>query len=121
MSDRTPREDLLVGGLDDWADAGWALQSARLSGATDPVELRDYTIELIADVLGERLMLAGDIVGGEHIAWHGTPDDWARRIRDEWIAEWGEAVPSPGAIVWLCNTDAGDEVARAVLAREVGG
>lgn len=48
MSTRTAIEDLLIGGLDDWADAGWVLQSARLSGAIDPVELRAIALELIA-------------------------------------------------------------------------
>jgi len=117
-SQRTPKEDLLVGGLDDWADAGWALQSARLSGATDPVALRDLTLSLIAEVLREGLMVPGDIVGGDHVPWHGSAQETAERITREWVDEWGDEVPTPGAIVWLSNTEAGDEIARAVLARE---
>jgi hypothetical protein len=99
---RTPLEDLLIGGLDDWADAGWAVQSARLS-------------------LREGLMVAGDIVGNEHVPWHGDSEEWLERIRQEWLAEWGDVVPTPGAIVWLDNTPAGDQVAREVLDREAGG
>lgn len=118
MARRSPKEDLLVGGLDDWADAGWALQSARLSGETDPVALRDLTLRVIAEVLGEGLMVAGDIVGDQHVPWHGSPEEAAERIAREWLDEWGEEVPTPGAIVWLDNTPAGDVVARAVLARE---
>lgn len=115
---RTPKEDLLVGGLDDWADAGWALQSVRLSGIADRAALRDLTLALIEEVLCEGLMVAGDIVGDQHVPWHGTPTDWAQRVRDEWLAEWGDQAPTPGAIVWLNNTTAGDAVARSVLARE---
>ncbi len=115
---RTPKEDLLVGGLQDWADAGWALQSARLSGATDPVQLRNLTLGLIAEVLRDGLMVAGDIVAGEHVPWHGSAEAAAARICREWLDEWGKDVPTPGAIVWLCNTPAGDVIARAVLAGE---
>jgi hypothetical protein len=112
------RPDLLVGGLDDWAYAGWVLQSARLAGETDPAGLRDLTVALIFEVLREGLMVAGDVVGDKHFPWHGRPEEWGIRIREEWQAEWGDEVPSPGAIVWLANTPVGDAVARAVLARE---
>lgn len=115
---RTPKEDLLVGGLDDWADAGWALQSSRLSGASDPIALRDFTLELIAEVLREGLMIAGDIVEGDHVPWQTSAEEAAERIRREWLDEWGDEVPTPGAIVWLSNTAAGDEIARSVLERE---
>ncbi|AEI13416.1 hypothetical protein [Cellulomonas gilvus] len=115
---RTPKEDLLVGGLDDWADAGWALMSARLGGAEDPVALRDYTLGLIAEVLDEGLMVAGDVIAGEHIPWPGSAEEAADRIRRDWLDEWGEDVPTPGSVVWLANTSAGDEIGRAVLARE---
>ncbi|MGL5817132.1 MAG: hypothetical protein ACRCYR_06195 [Phycicoccus sp.] len=115
---RTPKEDLLVGGLDDWADAGWALQSARLSGETNLIALRDVTLTLIAEVLREGLMVAGDLMGNEHVPWHGEPEEWMEHVRQEWLDEWGDEVPTPGAIVWLSNTQAGDEVARDVLGRE---
>jgi hypothetical protein len=115
---RSPKEDLLVGGLDDWADAGWALQSARLSGVADSAALRDATLSMIAEVLRDRLMVAGDIITGEHAPWHGSADDAVRRITQEWLDESGVDAPTPGAIVWLANTPAGDQRARAVLARE---
>lgn len=117
-SERTPKEDLLVGGLNDWADAGWALQSARLSGETDPTALRDATLRLIAEVLREGLMVAGDLLVDEHVPWHGSVEDVVERIAREWLDEWGDEVPTPGSIVWLDNTPAGDEIAHAVLARE---
>ncbi|NYG58763.1 hypothetical protein BJ980_001686 [Nocardioides daedukensis] len=113
-------EDLLVGGLDDWADAGWALQSARLSGENDPTALRDLTLALIAEVLRGGLMVAGDVIGSDHVPWPGGPDQWAERIRREWLDEWPDEVPTPGAIVWLRNTPAGDQVVRDVLDRERG-
>lgn len=117
---RTPKEDLLIGGLDDWAYAGWVVQSARLSGETDPTALRDLALGLIGEVLRDGLMVAGDLLDGEHVPWFGDPDRWLERIRQEWLDEWVDEVPLPGAIVWLSNTSAGDKLARDVLAREGG-
>lgn len=118
MLKRTPKEDLLVGGLDDWVDAGWATRSARLSGPTGPVALRDSTLALIAEVLMEGLMVAGDIVANDHVPWPGTVETTIDRITREWIDEWGTEIPTPGAVVWLNNTPAGDEIAHSVLRRE---
>lgn len=118
MSERTPQEDLLVGGLDDWVDAGWAMQSARLAGASDGVELRDATLALIEEVLREGLMVAGDVTGGVHVPWPVNPQEAADRIRRDWLAKWGDEVPTPGAIVWLSNTTKGDDLARSVLIGE---
>lgn len=117
---RTPKEALLVGGLDDWAYVGWVAQSARLSGETDPTALRDLALALIGEVLRDGFMVAGDLLDGEHVPWHGDPEEWLERIRQEWLDEWGDEIPSPGAIVWLSNTPDGDKLARDVLAREGG-
>lgn len=119
MKARTPLEDLLVGGLEDWVDAGWALQSARLSGETDPIALRDLTMAMIAEALREGLVTAGDIIANEHVQWHGDTDLWVERIRLVWLDEWRDEIPTPGAIVWLNNTQAGDQIACDVLAREM--
>lgn len=116
--ERTSREDLLVGGLDDWVDAAWAMQSARLAGASDGVVLRDATLTLIEEVLREGLMVAGDVTGGAHVPWPVSPQEAADRIRRDWLAEWSDEVPTPGAVVWLCNTTKGDDLARSVLIAE---
>ncbi|WP_206751192.1 hypothetical protein, partial [Cryobacterium sp. MDB2-A-2] len=36
MHNRSPKDDVLVGGLDDWAYAAWVYGSTRLSGLEDP-------------------------------------------------------------------------------------
>jgi hypothetical protein len=118
MTDRTLKEDLLVGGLTDWADAGWVLQAVRPSGLTDSSELRTLAIGLIAELITERLVLAGSIVGGVHVPWTCSPGEAIERITREWLEEWGDEAPTPGAIVWLDSTPSGDEIGRAVLRRE---
>lgn len=115
---RTPKEDLLIGGLDDWADVSWVLQSARLAGETNPTALRERTLALIAEVLRAGLMVAGDLVEYEHVAWPCEPEQWIERIRAEWLDEWGDEIPPPGAIGWLNNTPEGDRVARDLLVGE---
>jgi hypothetical protein len=117
---RTPKEDLLVGGLDDWADLGWVIQSARLTGATDSAALRALALALIRAVLEEGLMVAGDIVGGDFQPWSTSSEASVSRIEGEWAARWGDAIPTPGSIAWLANTERGDALARNVLRREAG-
>ena len=63
-SHRSPLEDLVIGGLDDWVDMGWAMNSARLTGEAGYSRLRDITLDLIRDALLRGLMVAGDVGGG---------------------------------------------------------
>jgi hypothetical protein len=119
MTSRTPKEDVLVGGLDDWIYASWVTNS--IWDLTTPENRRTLTIGLIAELLVEGLMVPGDVDYQGHHPWPHSPGDAIERITREWLTEWREEVPAPGAIVWLANTAAGDEIARRVLAREAGG
>ena len=118
MEDRTPKEDLLVGGLDDWAYAGWIYGSSRLAGISNPEQRRTLTFGLIAEVLVEGLMVPGDVDVNGHHPWTCTAGEAIERITREWLSDWRDNVPPPGAIVWLDNTDAGDAIGRSVLSRE---
>jgi hypothetical protein len=118
MDNRTPKEDVLVGGLDDWAYAGWVYGSTRLAGITDPEQRRVLAIGLIAELLVEGLMIPGDVDDQGHHPWPHSPGDAIERITHEWLTEWTDEIPAPGAIVWLANTETGNDVARRVLARE---
>lgn len=120
MEDRTPKEDLLVGGMDDWAYAGWIYGSSRLAGLTQADQRRTLTIGLIAEVLVEGLMVPGDVDRDGHHPWPHSPGEAVERITREWLTEWADEIPTPGAIVWLANTEAGNEIGRQVLARESG-
>ncbi len=119
MEDRTPKEDLLVGGLDDWVDPGWACGSTEYTEITDRVQQRTFTLGLIAEVLVEGLMVPGDVDENGHQPWKCTTGEAIERITREWLTDWpDEEAPLPGSVVWLSNTPAGDEIGRSVLARE---
>lgn len=117
---RTPKEDVLVGGLDDWAYAGWVYGSTRHSGLVDPESRRALSIGLIAELVMEGLMVPGDVDDGGFHPWDLAPGASVERITRLWLNDWHDEIPPPGAIVWLENTDAGDVIARSVLARESG-
>ena len=118
MDDRTPKEDVLVGGLNDWAYAGWVYGSTRLAGISDSEQRRVLAIGLIAELLVEGLMIPGDVDDQGHHPWPHPTGEAIERITREWLTEWPREVPAPGAIVWLANTEAGSALARRVLARE---
>lgn len=118
MDHRSPKEDVLVGGLEDWAYAAWVYGSTRLSGLDDPGLRRTLALGLIAELLVEGLAIAGDVDEQGHHPWPCSPGEAVERITREWVTEWRDEVPTPGAIVWLANTEAGNHLAEAVLARE---
>lgn len=117
MANRTPKEDLLVGGLDDWVDLSWASNSVR--DLVDISNLRTMTIGLVTEVLVEGLMVPGDVDEEGHRPWQCSPGVAIERIAREWLRDWGEELPTPGAIVWLANTEAGDAIARIALRGEI--
>jgi hypothetical protein len=92
-------------------------QIARRSGITDPSQLRQLSIGIIADLLLGGLAIAGEYNGTEHRAWECSSGEAVARIAEDWL-HWGDDAPTPGAIVWLDLTAAGREIGEAVLARE---
>jgi len=62
-------------------------------------------------------MVAGDVDHDGHRRWDCSTAAAIERIAESWIA-WGDARPTPGAIVWLALSPAGREIGEAVLGRE---
>ena len=117
--DRTLVEDLVAHGVDDWVDDSlvWGNIAARAAPSVDdrlPVALGVITTALLTG-----LMVAGDVMGGFQ-PWDMSPAESAAAIAQRWLVL-DEPGVRPGDICWLCNTSAGEELGRAVLAREVGG
>lgn len=111
-------EKLLVDGLDDYGSANWVVAIARRElNIADIRDLRAISLGLIAELLMEGLMVAGDLEF-HFYPWDLEPHAALRRIIDEWL-EWGlEESPTPGAICWLDNTEKGNEIARRAFERE---
>lgn len=63
-------------------------------------------------------MLAGDYDRDGHHPWPHSPGDVIERIAHEWLTDLRGEVPALGSIAWFSNTEAGNEVALHVLARE---
>jgi hypothetical protein len=113
---RTPVEELLVEGLDDWLYASWITTPIR--SVTTVSHRRTMALGLIAEMLVDGLMVAGDVVDGRHQAWPCSTGEAIERITRVWLQDWRDELPTPGAIVWFDITDKGADLARQVLARE---
>ncbi len=116
MTLRTAKEDVLIGGLDDDISAEWVLTS--IWDDVTPDNRRPLGIGLIAELLVENCVVAGDIDKDGFHQWGCSVGESIERITREWLCEWGDELPTPGAIVWLVNTELGNQVARRALARE---
>lgn len=114
---RSPIEDLVVSGLDDWIYESLAFPQS-LDASLGHKVRRAGALGLIAEAIFGGLMVPGDVVGRDHIPWTTSLSASFERIARKWITEWDEAWPTPGSIVWLDNTPEGDALARAVLERE---
>jgi hypothetical protein len=111
-------EDALANGVDDWVYAAWI---AGIAGrvVSDPDVVRHVSLGLIAELLLNGWMVAGDVTDVGHVPWEISTAAAIERITREWMTI-GDAQLYPGQIVWLANTERGNELGQAVLDREVG-
>lgn len=116
-SSRTLADDLLARAAEDWVSAAEVIDLVRRSGATDPNDLRDLAVGLIARLLADDLVVAGDIEGQEHEPWPLAPDEAIFRIATEWASE-SDPFVMPGSIVWLNSTAKGQAAGEAIWRRE---
>ncbi|OOP63846.1 hypothetical protein BMF89_05430 [Arthrobacter sp. SRS-W-1-2016] len=98
---------------------GWmGLPKQKPCGIADSIQRRTLTIGLTAELLMEGQMIAGDVDEQGHHPWPHSTGDAIERITRTGLTEWPDDFPTPRAIVWLANTEAGNRVGREVLARE---
>ncbi|WP_460852952.1 hypothetical protein [Nocardioides montaniterrae] len=92
------------------------IQVARES-ADEPLDVSlARALRIVDDLITRGLAVAGD-AAADFVPWDSTPPVSSVRIADEWRRR-DDPFVAPGEIVWLDLTDAGEEAARAVLARE---
>jgi hypothetical protein len=103
---------LLAEALVDHVNEGYVLTVAHSLGG--PIrEAQTVATNLISEMLGSGLFVAGDLTEGSFSMWPGEPRDWVERINHTWAA-WGPEVPTPGSVVWFDLSIEGDAVARSL-------
>lgn len=117
FDDRSLLEDLLARSVDDWVSDAALIGIARRLTVSDPEAQRLLAIGLVAQVLVQGLMVAGDLDAVGHQPWECSPGDAVARVAEEWLARSNTPL-APGEVVWLDNTEAGRLIGEAVLARE---
>src|SRR6478609_10046208 len=98
MGERSLVEDLLVSGLDDPAYAAWVFGLATTAGLVSRSQLRQLSIGIISEVICQGLMVPGDHDRDGHHPWDCAAGAAIERITREWILDWSDEVPTPGAI-----------------------
>jgi hypothetical protein len=110
------QEDAMVRALDDWLHVADFVSIARRTGVTRSESLRAIALGLIAEMLVQDLMVAGDADQSGFHDWELSPGDATQRIVETWSKD--DLAPSPGAVAWFRNTSKGDNIGEAVAARE---
>jgi hypothetical protein len=112
--DRESARDILVDGLSDWVDVGFARQYVQDEvGDLPAVELREQTIEVIGHLFRAGLVVAGGVRKG-FTPWPLDPEATVARIRTEWDEPAAELLL--GGLCWFEITEAGATLARRIKA-----
>lgn len=114
---RTLEEDLLARAAEDWVSAAEVIDLVRRAGPSDPVVLRDLSVGLVARLLVQGLVLAGDVGDVGHTPWEGGSAKAIERIVTTWASAQDPFV-MPGEIFWLDTTPEGQRAGELVWARE---
>jgi hypothetical protein len=116
--DRTPLEDVLVGGLDDYIRNVEVFGSASGTGIEDDGVLRQLSIGTVAEMLYRGLAVPGTCTI-EH-GFVEIEQDWWMTLKDivqRWYAI--DALPSlDKGVFWLKTTPDAEEMGRAIWARD---
>ncbi len=117
---RTVVEELVVSGLVDWVYESWVYSTViDLTPLLNFEDRRLYTIGTIAELIANDLMVAGQLdETGAFRSWELSAGNAIARVVERWNRDWNGQVPTPGAVVWLSSTEAGDQLAHEVLERE---
>lgn len=110
-------EELLVAGIEDWIYAAIVYDVA-YDAASTPEARRILAVGMVCEVLAEGYFVPGKYVAGiGHVPWDCKIEEALCRVVVDWH-EWGDGLPTPGAIVWLDLTKKGKSVALQILERE---
>jgi hypothetical protein len=110
-------EDVLAYGAEDWVSIDWIIKVAQRANPPTDESLRMVALGLIASVLANGLMVAGDVDDEGFHPWEMSGDNAMRRIVANWQAA-GLRPDDPYAVAWFSTTEEGDKIGQAVLRHE---
>lgn len=108
--DRRAIAELLREGLDDWVPLHNVIWQSREASSSSGDDFRKIVEAVVASVIAEGLMVAGDVGATGFEAWTGTPHELVARVVDQ-CREFDWKPMSAGC--WFANTPEGDRLARA--------
>jgi len=115
------KDELLIEGLQDEVSVAWVYSVTRARHPSSPEVLRQLSIGIVAELLAEELMVAGDLVDdGSCVVvrpWTESPGSAIVRIARAWVADWPDTKPDLNSIAYLVSTDSGRIAGEAALAR----
>lgn len=110
-------EELLVSTIYDWIDLGYVRSTVRELTRIPPSDLHPATMQVVAQLIRDGLVAAGNVTDGHFQAWDCTRDEAISRIDEAW-----RAAPDPELwpfqVAALAPTDAGVRIITEVLSRE---
>ena len=111
---------ILAEGLVDSIGLWEVVRRVRRHNATASDDgVRSITLQVVRDLLSAGYMRTGQpLHDGSFVPSAETPAEAMRRIEAEWMALGRD--PDLGDIVWLSNTEKGNEVARALRDSQSG-
>ncbi|WP_344255411.1 hypothetical protein [Terrabacter carboxydivorans] len=110
-------EDLLMGTIYDWIDLGLVRSHVREEMGVEDPELHVTAMEVVAQLIREGFVAAGDVDRDGFHAWDCTRGEAISRIDREWRAE-PDPELWPFQVAALAPTQQGLAVIEAVTSRE---
>jgi hypothetical protein len=113
LSDDQQLDELLARAVDDWLHPADVFDVARFSGLEDEEGYVEHAIHLVRELLGQGLVVAGDLSDEGFQQWSiGAPESVARIAR-RWRED-HESAPTQ-FFVWFQGTEAGIDRGRQAL------
>lgn len=109
-------QEILLIGLVDFVGLWEIIRNAkRLEPSATGKAIQDSVVNAIAELLERGFVTPGEPTpDGGFADWALDSDEALKRVRNDWTRLGSE--PNVGDIVWLANTQAGDEKARRLVA-----
>ena len=108
-------EEVLVRGLADYVSAAEVIDLGRETRDEPAGDSLRSAVGVVSRLIDNNLVVAGDL-WDDFMPWDCSADEAIGRIAHEWTAK-ADPFVLPGEIFWLELTSAGEEIARAALAR----